>query len=463
MNGRVLRTELRRSVAPWAGLVVLGGSLAVLYAINGLWWRGTTAWTSQWTSLALTTRSMLAYLWPLSVGFGAVYGLRDSRSRMAELLASTPRPAWRRAALPAGALALALASGFGLLVLWGAGQVVLGDADYLPAGWLPISLVAALALVAGAVFGMGVARTVPSVLVPPILVVGFLLTVMYLRQTTDGALPSGVAPNRLSQLSPVTEMPREMLLTLSGAVDLGQALWFLGLLGTGFALVAASTRRARLLAVAPVLAGAALALTVLPADPRDTFVVDRAAAALVCDGPVCVTRAHRAQLPELAPSGKEALRVLHEALGDQAPAALHEETALRAIGDDRTLSGDVVLIDFDDPLVAGASGADLTRLLVAQGLAPNCWPRTIWEGGGQTAIPAQSVGASWALGDHRLVPLQQPEGDRFSQQAWTNARTAWETLNALPAAEQRSRMAQVRAAALSCGTVLAPLTGEASR
>lgn len=463
MNGRVLRTELRRSVAPWAALVVLGGSLAVLYAIEGLWWRGTTAWTSQWTSMALTTRSLLAYLWPLSVGFGAVYGLRDSRSRMAELLASTPSPAWRRAALPAGALALALASGFGLLVLWGGSQVVLGDTGYLPAGWLPISLVAVLALVAGAVFGMGVARVLPSVLTPPLLVVASLMAVMFLRQTTDSALPSGAAPNRLSQLSPVTDMPRELLLTLSGAVDLGQTLWFLGLLGTGFALLTASTPRTRLLALAPVLAGAAAALLVLPAEPRDTFVVDAAAAAPVCDGPVCVTRVNGARLPEIAPYGKEALRVLHDVLGDQAPASVREETALRAVGDDRRLADDVVLVDLDDPLIARATGAELTRLLVAQGLAPNCRPRTIWEGGGLNAVPAQSVVASWALGDQELKPLQTPEADPYAQREWAGAEAAWQKLKALPQAEQRSRIAQVRAAALACGTELAPLTGEASR
>ncbi|MFE3878430.1 hypothetical protein ACFXPX_29035 [Kitasatospora sp. NPDC059146] len=463
MNTRVLRTELRRSVAPWAGLVVLGGSLAVLYAVNGLWWQGTAAWTGQWTSMALTTRSMLAYLWPLSVGFGAVYGLRDARSRTAELLASTPRPAWRRAALPAGALALALAAGFGLLVLWGGSQVALGETDYLPAGWLPISLVAVLALVAGAVFGMGLARTLPSVLTPPILVVGSLVAVMYLRQTTDGALPSGQASNRLSQLSPVTDMPREMLLTLSGAVDLGQALWFLGLLGTGFALLAASTTRARLFAAAPVLAGAVLALLVLPGDPRDTYVVDRAAAALVCDGPVCVTRANGTQLPVLAPAGKEALRVLHDALGDRAPATIHEETTLRANGDDRQLSADTVLVDFDDPLIARATRAELTRLLVAQGLAPNCRPRTPWEGGGQLSVPAQSVVASWALGERQVQPLEKPEEDPYARAAWTSATAAWEKLNALPRAEQRARIAEVRADALSCGDGLTPLTGKASR
>ncbi|MCX4745206.1 hypothetical protein OG455_06670 [Kitasatospora sp. NBC_01287] len=462
MNGRVLRIELKRSAAPWVGLVILGGSLAFLYLVHGLWWYGTTAWTAQWTSMALTTRCVLAYGWPLAVGLGALHGLRDSRSRMTELLTSTPRPAWRRAALPAGATAISLAAAFGLLVLWGAVQVALGSATYLPLGWLPISLVAALALVAGAVFGMGVARALPSVLTPPLLVVVFLMMTVLLRQTTESALPSGFAPNRLALLSPVTEMPRELLLTLSGAVDLGQTLWLLGLLATGFALLSAATRRARLLAVVPVLAGATLALLILPAAARDSYVVDKAAAALVCDGPVCVTQVHRSRLPELAPRGKEALRLLHDALGDQAPTSVREETALRTIADERQLSAGVVLIDFDDPLITRATGADLTRLLVAQGLAPNCEPRTLWEGGGLVDVPAQSIAASWALGDHQLEPLQKPETDVYSQRTWANAETAWEKLTALPPAEQRSRIARTHAAALSCENELAALTGEAS-
>lgn len=462
MNGRVLRIELKRSVAPWPGVVVLAGSLAVFCLIDGIWWQGTAGWTAQWTSMALWTRYLLVFWWPLVVGMGAVYGLRESRSRMAELLTTTPLPAWRRAALPTGAMALALASGFGLLVLVGGVQVALGAATYMPLGWLPISLVAALSLVAGAVFGMGVARAVPSVLTPPTLMVFLLLTALLLRQSNEGALPSSIPPNRLAQLSPATAEPREMLLTLSGSVHLGQTLWLLGLLATGFALLSAATRRARLLAVAPVLAGAALALLILPAAPRDTYVIDKAAATLVCDGPVCVTQASRSRLPELAPRGKEALRVLHNALGDEAPNSVREDTELRALGDPRKLSGNVVLIDFDDPLIAHAAGAELTRLLVAQGLAPNCAPRTPWEGGGQVDIPAQSIAASWALGDRQFEPLQVPDTYAYSQGAWANAKAAWEKLTALPPTEQRSRIAQTHAAALSCKNELAALTGETS-
>ncbi|MFG2715082.1 hypothetical protein ACGFX2_31655 [Streptomyces goshikiensis] len=463
MNGRVLGIELKRSIASWAGVVVLGSGLAFLYLINGAWWWGTAAWTDQWTSMALWTRYLLAFLWPLAVGLGALHGLRDSRSRMTELLRTTPRPAWSRAALPAGATAIALVSGFGLLVLCGGVQVALGATAYMPLGWVPISLVGALALVAGAVFGMGVARVLPSVLTPPVLVVVFLVVNVLLRQNTDGQVPSGLAPNPLSQLSPATADVREVLLTLSGSVDLGQSLWLLGLLVTGFALLVAATRRARLLAVTPVLVGAALALLVLPADPRDTYVVDRAAASLVCEGPVCVTQAHRSRLPGLAPSGEEALRLLHDALGDQAPKSVREETALRAILGERQLSGAVVLVDFDDPLIVRATGRELTRVLVAQGLAPNCQARTERESGTLSDVAAQSIAASWALGDHDLEPLEKEAADEYTRSTWAEAEAAWEKLTALPPAEQRSLIARARTAAVSCQDPLAVLTGDTPR
>ncbi|MEV0536099.1 hypothetical protein [Kitasatospora sp. NPDC050463] len=465
MNGRVLRTELRRSAAPWGGILVLGCSLAVLCLINGVWWQGTTGWTAQWTPMALWTRYLLGFWWPLVVGLGALYGLRDSRSRMGELLMTTPRPAWRRAALPAGATALALVAGFGLLVLVGGIQVALGDTTYLPFGWLPISLVAVLALVAGAVFGMGVARALPFALTPPALVLVVLVVLNgLLRTVVEGERPASRAPNRLALLSPVPPEPREMLLTLSGSVHVGQALWLLGLLATGFALLVAATRRTRLLALAPVLAGAALALLVLPAQPRDTYVVDRAAATLVCDGPVCVTEANRYRLPELAPHGKEALRLLHEALGDKAPGSVREDTALRALGENRPLSADVVLVDFDETLMGRATGKDLTRVLVAQGLAPNCYGHNAREGGGLGDVAAQSLAASWALGEPRLEPLEPKEADEYSRRAWARADAAWEKLTALSPAEQRARMAEVHADSLSCvpGDPFSALVGEAS-
>ncbi|MGW1177578.1 hypothetical protein ACWD4P_28140 [Kitasatospora sp. NPDC002543] len=464
MNGRVLRTELKRSAAPWAGAVVLAGSLAVLFLIDGIWWRGTAGWTAQWTTMAMWTRYLLSFWLPLVVGIGAVYGLREPRSRMTELLTTTPLPAWRRAALPAGALALALAVGFGLLVVVGGAQVAFGPTTYAGLGWLPISLVAVLGLVAAAVFAMGAARALPSVLTPPALVVACLVATNLLRVGIEGVVPESRTSNRLGLLSPVTADPRQMLLTLSGSVHLGQTIWLLGLLATGFALLAAATRRARLLATAPALGCAAVALLILPAAARDAYVVDRAAAAPACDGPVCVTEASRSHLAELAPRGREALSVLHDVLGDRAPTSVREDTALRALGDPRALPADAVLVDFDEQLFIDASGEGLTRALVAQGLAPSCHARTAREGGGQDDVALQSIAVSWALGDPDLRPMAERAADEYSRRTWAAADAAWRELNGLAPAEQRSWIAELRTAALSCTARLREVpTGGAAR
>ncbi|MEU8887900.1 hypothetical protein [Streptomyces sp. NPDC048442] len=462
MNLRILRIELRRSVAPWAGAVVLVAALAFLYLIPGAWWNGTARWTGQWTSMALWTRYLLAFLWPLAVGLGALQGLRDPRSKMSELLTSTPRPTRHRAAALAGTTAFTLVSAFVLLVLVGAVQVLAGDASYTHLGWLPISLVGALALGAGAVLGMGVARALPSALTPPALAVAALLFNNFLRQvqSSDSVLPVSAVPNPLSLLSPAVVDVRETLLTLSLPVHLGQTLWLLGMAATGLALLAVAGLRARLLALTPLLAGGALALLLLPADARDTYVVDRAAAEQVCEGPVCVTTARGARLDDLAGPGKEALRLLRGALGDRAPVAVRETTALRALSATPERPRDAVLVDFDDGVFGGAEGdRQLTRALVAQGVVPLCRPRSETESGTQEDAVAQSIAAAWVLGED-LRPLDGTMHSAKDQDVM--GRPVWKKLTALPQAEQRKRIAAAHAAAVSCsGDALAVLNGGA--
>ncbi|MEV6586452.1 hypothetical protein [Streptomyces acidicola] len=452
MNGRVLRIELRRSVAPWAGVVALVGALAFLYLVIGTWW------TAQWTSMALWTRSLLAYLLPLAVGLGALQGLRDRRSNMSELLTSTPRPARHRAATTAGATAITLASAFALLVLQGAVQVVLADTAYTHLGWLPISLVGLLSLVAGAVLAMGVGRALPSVLTPPVLAVVAFVLINLLWLSPDS--PTAAVPNRVALLSPVVGEVREVLLTLSASVHLGQTLWLFGMAGTGFALLVAATPRARLLALAPALAGAAIALLVLPSDPRRTYIVDETAAAQVCDGPVCVTRIHQARLADLGDPGRKALRLLHGALAGQAPVSIRETTAQRALGATPERSRKAVLVDFEDGAIANAKGEELTRALLAQGLAPTCFARSNNESGTLGEIAGQSVAAGWVLGD--LKPLGGTL--HSSRDQLDEARPVWKKLKALPRAEQLSRIRAMHAAAVSCeGDPLQILDGGASR
>ncbi|MFF2461930.1 hypothetical protein [Streptomyces mirabilis] len=465
MNVRVLRIELKRAVAPWAGAVVLTTALAFLYLIPGSWWTGTTAWTAQWTSMALWTRSVLFYLWPLAVGLGALQGLRDHRSKMSELLTSTPRPARHRAATLAGATAITLASAFSLLVLVGAVQVV-ANTEYTHLGWLPISLVGALSLVAGAVLGMGAGRALPSVLTPPALAMGaFVFTALMqmslgrTETTTATGLPS-TEPNRVSLLSPAVQEVRDALVTLSVSVHVGQTIWLLAMAVTGFALLVAATPRARLLSLTPVLAGAVIALLVLPSDPRRIYVVDKSAAELVCDGPVCVTKTQQARLADIAGPGKEALRLLRGALGSQAPVSVRENTAVLPEGSTPQWSRTTVLFDFDDDIVASAKGKELTRALIAKGMVPGCTP-VGWSSFGGDEF-AQTVAVGWVLGD--LRPLPGTLSASLRREVESETRPAWKKLKALPRAEQLSRINAMRAAALSCeGDAFAALNGGASR
>ena len=466
VNFRVLRTELRRSVAPWAGGVILTSALAFLYLVDGSWWNGTTAWTAQWTSLALWTRSLLFYLWPLAVGFGALQGLRDHRSRMVELLTSTPRPARHRVAVPAGAAAITLASAYALLVLVG-GVQVLANTAYTHAGWLPISLVGALFLVAGAVLGMGVGRALPSALTPPLLAMSaFAFTAlmhMSLGRTATTEPATGLTttePNRLSLLSPEVDEVHSALVTLSASVHVGQTIWVLGMAATGFALLAAATRRARLIALAPVLAGALLALLVLPSDPSRMYVVDKAAAELVCDGPVCVTRTHQDHLAALAGPGKEALRLLRGALGGRAPVSVRENNVVQAYGSTPKWSRTAVLLDFDDDLLAAATGKQqLTWSLLAKGLVPGCTP-VGWSGFGGDQY-AQAVAVGWVLGELKPLPGTPAAGQHEID---AKTRPVWKKLMALPRAEQVARINTMRGAALACkGDPFDVLSGGTSR
>ncbi|WP_330350849.1 hypothetical protein [Streptomyces sp. NBC_00582] len=464
MNIRVLRTEWKRSVAPWAGAVVLAGALAFLYLLDAGWWTGTTAWTAQWTSLALWTRAVLFYLWPLAVGLGALQGLRDHRSKMSELLSTTSRPARHRAAALAGTVAISLASAFGLLVLVG-GVQVLAHTDYTHLGWLPISLVGAFSLVAGAVLGMGAGRALPSPLTPPLLtMVAFAFTALMhaslgqTRTTTAEGIPV-TEPKQISLLSPVVADVTNAFVTLSASVHVGQTIWLLGVAATGFALLVAATRRARLLALTPVLAGATIALLVLPSDPSRIYVRDEAAAASVCDGPVCVAREHRARLAGLVGPGKEALRLLRGALGGRAPVSVRENTAVQAEGTTPRWSRGTVLFGFDDDVITDAKGEELTWALIAKGMVPGCAP-VGWFSAGEEDV-AQTVAVGWVLGDLKSLPSTQSAGLRHEFD--TEARAVWKDLEALPRTEQVSRVNAMRAAALSCrGNTLDALKGGVS-
>ncbi|MFJ8941518.1 hypothetical protein ACIRL0_38395 [Streptomyces sp. NPDC102365] len=462
MNTRVLRIELKRSVAPWAGVAALTMALAFLYLIVGSDGPGLTGWTDQWTSMALETRRVLDFVWPLAAGLGALQGLRDHRSGASELLTSTPRPASHRAAVLSAATAIALAAAFAAVVLVG-GVHVLAHTGYTHLGWLPISLVGALTVVSGAVLGMGVGRALPFMLTPPAVAAAMLVfTVLTDLAATkvDAAtgLPSS-EPNLFPLLSPAAQEARDVLLTLSVPVHIGQTIWLCGMAATGFALLTAASVRSRLVALTPVLAGAVLALLVLPSDPRQVYVVDKAAARLVCEGPVCVTTTHRSRLDDFASPARDALRLMSDALGDQAPVSLRENTEVWPDSSGPHWSRRTALFDFEDDGLAATEGKELTRALLANSLVPRC---SAYAGAVSSSdVSAQSVAASWVLGER-----EPRSGDMtyLSSDQQEEVREVYRELTGLPRAEQRARITAMYLGAVACkGDPFAALGGGASR
>ncbi|RYJ28365.1 hypothetical protein CU044_2782 [Streptomyces sp. L-9-10] len=455
MNGRILRIETRRSLAPWAGLGIAASTVAFLFLLGGDAAEDSSAWTAEWTSMAMWTRGVLFYAWPLALGAGALQGLRDSRSKMPELLSSTPRPAWHRAASLGGTTAVVLASAFAVLVLIG-GVQVLAHTEYTHVGWMPVSLVGALFLAAGAVLGIGIGRSLPSVFTPPMVTMAaFMLGQLLLIKsaplasavsTWEEARGAGLLPGRIALLAPAIRETGETLFTLSAAVHAGQLVWVIALTTTGFALLAAASRRGRLLALVPAVVGAAVALLILPSTSEETYVLDKAAAEKVCDGAVCVTAMQRSRLAGLTGPGEKALGLMKGALGGRAPVGIRERTTIVPYLEVKERSREDVLIDFDDEVLRYArTDEDLTRALLGLGLAPEC------SFGG---LDVQSVASSWVMGEFRMLPSAPGPAAEMAEKT---ARSAWKRLTALPEAEQRERIDAMRASAFSCEDETDPL------
>jgi hypothetical protein len=449
VNVRILRIEVRRTIAPWAGLAVAVIALGFLFSFSGPWVNGPLAWDRQWTHAAFWTRFLLVLLWPLVVGAGAVQGMRDSRSGVVELLGTAPRPGLHRAAGLATAVAVPVVLGYLLVFAVGAVQVI-ANGGFFSFDWLPIVLVGVLAMIAGAWIGLGVGKLLPHPLTAPALVVAVFTAVIAFR--------GGVIPLRVALLSPAFEAVDDPFFTTSGRVDLGQAIWLVGLALTGLLALAARSRWAKVLAAVPVVVGLAVALPVLPATPAEGRGVDPVAIARVCDGPVCVTRMHEAELARIAGPGKEALRLLGT-LPD-APVQVVELDRRLGLDEVPPRTADAVVADLSDPTLRLSTEADdLTRALLAGAGTPSC----LDELGGPSRLDeltARTIAAAWFLGE--LKPLKG--------NIWVGGETArrtgraWATFRALPADEQRERIIALRRAGLTCqGNQLDILVGDGPR
>ncbi|WP_328459199.1 hypothetical protein [Amycolatopsis sp. NBC_00438] len=434
----VFRIELRRTIAPWAGLALVVVALGFLFLLPGPWWKVPAPWTGNTTTTALWLRFLLVFLWPIAVGAGAIQGMRDSRSGMVELLSTTSRPGWHRALRLAGAVGAL--SALGVVVVFAVGLAeVLGHGGFVSASFLPVLFVGLLAVVAGSWIGLAIGRLLPHPLTAPALAV--LTLVVSVLTSLEGS--AAVSYIRFGLLTPVFGEPRGALVTTATSVDLGQTAWFFGLAVTGFLMLAANSARARVLGLLPVVAGAAIALPVFPASAGGLLTADSIAAQKLCDGPICVSRAHEDRLAALAVPGREALAMLAKLPG--APTRIEERTAPNSVAARPARDPGVVYLDFqinDDLLTADAS---TLRLAVLSGAGlPACMPPSY---GDVPDTGSRMIAAAYFTGELKLLP--EYGGSWFRHESG-RIEPVWQKFHALPADVQFARIVALRQVLLTC-------------
>src|SRR5262249_32163278 len=165
MDARILRIELRHSLALWAGLLIAAVGVFVLFASNPPY--------RSWLELAVFQRDTMQLTWPLALAAGALQGIRERRSRVEELLATTPRPRRRRVLPTAAAMAIAAVAAY-LVTLAGASGHLWNFDVYFSPGPAPTTAVGALAMIAAVWLGQALGSLLPSLLTAPMLVVAAL-------------------------------------------------------------------------------------------------------------------------------------------------------------------------------------------------------------------------------------------------------------------------------------------------
>jgi hypothetical protein len=385
---RELRTELMRSAAPVAALATL-----VVYVLTML---ARTTWDTGWSDLSTSVRSFLILLIPVAAAAGAWQGGRERRARIAELMATVPRSPWQRIPVPIVAVVLAVVATLALAVA--TTGVVTGPGTWQRQLWPVVTVaVGLLAVAAAAAVGAGLGRLVRTDLVAPIILCLSALVLVVLYGRASGLWVTMYNP-AMSQPQDLGLLRAEFQQVRPG-ISAGQAIWLGGLFLTGMILAAATTFRSRLLAAAPAVAGALLALPffVAPGYHDGTpggavaYGPDARAMALYCAPgalPVCGAKVHEQHVRLAAASAREVLVALQRLPG--APA--------RAVEDSVYLDTPVP----DDVLpISGAAlkedKIDRLRILAATGLGvhPTCGdlPGPVF----QDTYEASALAGAWLL------------------------------------------------------------------
>jgi len=149
---RVLRIEIRRSVALWAVPLLL----ALFYCDS---FRTAAGFPPIWTvRSSVITDNMIADFGPLAAGLAAWVASREGRRKTGDLIATTVRPAWARQASALGAtlfwLLLAYLAGVAAIYIDTAMQATWGGPPLWPvaAGVVEVVTFAVIGFTAGALF-----------------------------------------------------------------------------------------------------------------------------------------------------------------------------------------------------------------------------------------------------------------------------------------------------------------------
>jgi hypothetical protein len=429
--GRILRIELRRSSA--VGIAVLSLVLG-----TGLLLSFTQGFAGRWMQLAVAARLMLMVLWPLALAGGAWLGRREAHSRVDELFASTVRPRWQRVLPTACALAVAVVTAYTMMVLIGAVWVV-PTAGYFPVTALVVAAVGALSLVAAAWLGIAAGRAVPRLVTAPVLAVAGL--------AVAGLLPDWVSASTLGGnsrapavllLSPVFTGGLDDFETVMARVNLTQALWLAALAATGL-LLAAAGRRVIALAALPAVLGAAVAVALLPSGGYvGATTADPGAVRLVCDdaGPqICVTRVHAGLLPDVAGPARQALKLMAAKLPN-APTRAVERSGARHHAD---------TLVFSAPSIGPTGRAAFDDEPFLPSLLEAAWRQDCGD-----RAEHHDLLLSWTVAAGWLAGQPPTPASWWNPQDRERVDRAYQTLVALPPAEQQRRMASARDAALDC-------------
>jgi hypothetical protein len=462
MGVRILRIELRRSVALWAALVIAAVGVFVLFASNEPY--------GSWMQLVIVQRDIMQLTWPLALAAGAWQGIRERRSRVEELLATTPRPRWQRVLPVSTAMAIAAVAAYLVMLAGAAGHLQHID-GYFPLGAIPLIALGALAMIGAVWLGQAIGTLLPSPLTAPMLaVIGFFgLAVSPMIVAQDSRDPGTFL------LFPYLQGPRDGAFAsqmLSARANLSQALWLAALAATGLAVFAASRPSTRVAALLPVVLGAAIAVPVMPSHLSVAWVEDRGATEVVCtkDEPkVCIARLHAYALDHVRGPARQALSVLAAKLPPARTRVLVDTVGEKETVDPQPPDTLVVRVSsFDD--IADYRTEDLLWIMLDGAGVPPCanlarpTPQDEPETKGDPEsreepeinyLAARLAVAAW------LLDRDPPAGGRAEGPEVPVAREALTILRGLPADEQRTRVAALRDAERACaeGDRLEMLTG----